>query len=522
LARRSDFYIVGLEKDADKVERARQRLASVGLLGVRVVVLQGASEEAAFPKHFANLIVSGRSVDQVEDAEVTKEAARCQRPWGGIICLGKLGRMQVEVNGPLPGAGSWTHLYANAANTGSSNDQLVKGPLRMFWFGGPSLDVPDRHSRPPGPLFYEGRLYAFGLDAIRAVDAYNGHLIWECPLDGIGDSYAREGMLGVAGTGGDYCVGPEGLFVRSENKCLRIDAATGQKIGAFEVPKQPDDQPAQWGHLSLDGGLLFGTTTNHANFIRRGMMKFKTESNSLFAMDAKIGEVKWTYQAQHSIRNNAIAVGEGRVFLIDRPVAAFEQGISPARRGEHAAGELVALRAADGKQLWRTDEIQGTTLLLSIEHDVLLVTTQAGAYALPSEAGSKLAAFKASSGQRLWEVAERYRSRPMIIGETVYAEPYSYDLTSGKKAAFNFQRLHGCGTVLGCPNLLLFRSGPLGYVDLTSGKTGKSAVEYYGGTRPGCWANAIPAGGSVFLPNSFNSCSCSYLNRTNIALRGSN
>jgi hypothetical protein len=30
--------------------------------------------------------------------------------------------------------------------------------------------------------------------------------------------------------------------------------------------------------------------------------------------------------------------------------------------------------------------------------------------------------------------------------------------------------------------------------------------------------NAIVAGGMVLLPNSFNVCSCSYLNRTNVAL----
>jgi hypothetical protein len=72
--------------------------------------------------------------------------------------------------------------------------------------------------------------------------------------------------------------------------------------------------------------------------------------------------------------------------------------------------------------------------------------------------------------------------------------------------------------VTGSPGLLLFRTGPLGFVDLNARKTGKGAVEFYGGTRPGCWVNTIVAGGMVLMPNSYNNCSCSYLNRTNLAL----
>jgi hypothetical protein len=66
----------------------------------------------------------------------------------------------------------------------------------------------------------------------------------------------------------------------------------------------------------------------------------------------------------------------------------------------------------------------------------------------------------------------------------------------------------------GSTNLLLYRSGTLGYTDLTSG----SATQNYGPMRPGCWINAIVAGGLVLMPDATDRCTCSYLMKTSIAL----
>jgi hypothetical protein len=43
-------------------------------------------------------------------------------------------------------------------------------------------------------------------------------------------------------------------------------------------------------------------------------------------------------------------------------------------------------------------------------------------------------------------------------------------------------------------------------------------LENYGGIRPGCWINAIPAGGLVLVPDASSGCRCSYLNQAWIAL----
>jgi hypothetical protein len=60
----------------------------------------------------------------------------------------------------------------------------------------------------------------------------------------------------------------------------------------------------------------------------------------------------------------------------------------------------------------------------------------------------------------------------------------------------------------------VYRSATIGYYDLE----GKGKTENYGGIRPGCWINAIPAGGLVLLGDAASWCTCSYLNQATVAL----
>ena len=120
-------------------------------------------------------------------------------------------------------------------------------------------------------------------------------------------------------------------------------------------------------------------------------------------------------------------------------------------------------------------------------------------------------------GERLWDTAERYISRPIINDSTIYAQPYSFDLLTGIRN-MDFQMTGrqpgGCGPMAGSTNLLLYRSGTLGYTDLSSG----SATQNYGPARPGCWINAIVAGGLVLMPDATDRCTCSYQIKASMAL----
>ena len=168
--------------------------------------------------------------------------------------------------------------------------------------------------------------------------------------------------------------------------------------------------------------------------------------------------------------------------------------------------------------MWDSEkDIFGTALAFSESHDVLLMFYQPTSFRLPSEVGGRIAAFHAGGGYRLWEKKVNYRTRPLINDNAIIAHPSALDLLTGEPKAMAIPKSYGCGQVSGSKNLLMFRSGTLGYHDLTR----KAGTENYGGIRPGCWINALPVGGLVLVPDASAGCSCSYQNRSWMALEGS-
>lgn len=338
--------------------------------------------------------------------------------------------------------------------------------------------------------------------------------------------------MGTAGTGSNFCVTIEGLYLRTGDKCLQLDPGTGKLLTEFDAPEHPKGKEKTWGYIACKNRTLFGTLsdTEHIVKYRYGKSDMQTqftESVLLFAMDAMTGNLKWSYTPQHSIRNNTIAIGDGTVYLIDRPLALCDRLQildKDQESGEKAnlksysqpMGTLVALNIDNGEVRWKSsDNIYGTMLAVSEKYDVLLMAYQDTRYKLISEVGGRMAAFRASTGKRLWDVEARYASRPILNDSTIYAQPGAWDLITGRKKDFHFERSYGCGTIAGSKHLLAFRSATLGYRDLLSG----NGTVNYGGIRPGCWINTIPASGLLLVPEASNRCVCSYLIKATIALQ---
>ncbi len=548
LARRTKLQIYCVEKDPVKVKAARRLFDSAGLYGVRVTVHQADPTKVPYPNYFADLVVSGRSVTEGRSAVSIKEVHRMQCPSGGIACFGCPGAMQQFVCRPLEGAGNWTHQNADAANTLCSTDTLVRGPLKMLWFRDTDFVMSNRHNRGPAPLVDNGRMFAEGLNALRATNIYNGRTLWEFPLEGILLPYHRgESSIGTAWTGGNFCIGDNRVYVHSRDNCLCLDVKTGQKTAELQPPPLANGKPGKWGYIACKGGTLFGTLVNEQYIVKGWASKWDTseqftESVLFFAMDIQTGILKWTFKPEHSIRHNAIAIGRGCVYLIDRPCAPADEsfdlagGQSEAKRRaaasgeseeeelrrlkEHATGRLLALDVETGNVLWNiSDDIFGTMLAFSTKHNVLLMSYQPVHQASRlSEWGDRMAGIHPSDGTRLWDARAEYESRPILNDRTIYAQPGAWDLLSGRQLPFTFTRSYGCGIPVGSKRMLVFRSATLGYVDLTGG-TG--CTENYGGIRPGCWINAIPAGGLILMADAASWCTCSYLNQATCALQPS-
>ncbi len=541
LAKRSNLRIYGVDADPERIEQARQKLDAAGLYGTRVTLVHADPKDHPFPDYFANLVVSGRSVDEGVEALPT-ESDRSQRPYGGIACIGKPGEMKVSERGELAGAGDWTHQYSDPANTICSDDQLVKGPLGMLWFRDADQKMPQRHGRGPAPLFYEGVLLVEGMDTLRGVDAYNGRTLWEYSLPGILKDFNQEHLVGAAATHSNFCVAEGSVYVRQDDHCLRIDLHTGELLDTFTAPTPPDGRRSRtWGYIACQDGTLYGSLADEEHVIKKAyresfMNDLLSESYFFFAMDSQTGQVEWTFDPKDSIRHNAIAIGNGKVFLIDRPKAREDLAESVAksrRRGEtptqeeeiesriHDPGTLYAFEAATGKVLWKEDkDVYGTLLALSPEHDVLLMGYQYTRFKQSSEVGDRMTAYRAEEGTALWDrnierpMGYGSSSRPIINDRTVYLEPGAFDLLTGEDTGFSMSRSYGCGVITSSESMMLFRSATLGYLDLEA----DAGTENVGGIRPGCWINAIPAGGLVLMPDASAGCTCSYLNRASIAL----
>lgn len=524
LAIRSGLRIYAVDDDLQAVQTARQRLIRAGVYGSRVTVHHVRDlNRTGYPNYFANLIVSRRSLVDPQASSLQSGWQASQRPYGGVAIFGPAGAMSKQVRGALEKAGQWTHQYMSAANQLCSTDEMIEGPLGMLWYRDIAIEVPQRHGRGPAPLFYDGLLYHEGLDEIVCVDAYNGTEVWRYSVPGILKAFDGDELMGAAGTGSNYCVGETGVYARFQDHALRIDRRTGELLGKFPAPLQADGKPGIWGYLALEHGALFGSLANREHIVTfryrattGDMNDLLTESSTLFALDPESGELRWRYDAKDSIRHNAIAVGDDQVFLIDRPLAKYDR--KKDTKGEskdQANGVLMALDAKTGAERWRNaNQIDGTTLSLAPEYRRLLMSFQPTRFSLESEVGGKLTVFSTDQGEMTWSKPANYSSRPLINDYTIYAQGGGWDLLSGEERPFNFSRSYGCGILAGSRHMMVYRSATLGYFDLLKNEK----TENYGGMRPGCWLNALPAGGLVLVPDASAGCACSYLNQSWIAL----
>ena len=351
----------------------------------------------------------------------------------------------------------------------------------------------------------------------------------------------------------NICADGDTLYVRTDSKCLKLDGRTGRQLAAFATPGA-----GVWGFIAVADGTLFGTIEQpvKVRWFQTNLTKIgqeikdtaTTEGGSLFAMDARTGKVKWTYQAEDLIPHNGIAIGGGKVYLIDRPNMSVK--VAEARRRGLPApstegGRLVALEADTGKVLWKNEKgISGTLLALSVDHGVLVMgfpTMRRGN--MISDLGNGLAAFSAADGKRLWEKDIQYLQRPLIVGGMVLVEPGGWDwktarrrsprglpcawdlLTgepkkrrnpvSGEQENWTFGSSGKCSGWTTCENMLFFRTSTISYFDLTRDE----GTAYFGGIRPSCYINVLPVGGIVVAPDTFTGCTGNFLHRTSIAMQ---
>ncbi len=452
------------------------------------------------------------------------------------------------IRGKLPGADGWSHQYGNAANTSSNEDHRIKGGLSVLWYGDPGPgQMVNRHAGAVGPISVNGRLFIQGETSVMAYDAYNGEQLWEIENPG-----AKRDGLKAAHEPGNMAASDDSLFVVIEGTCLHIDAATGQIRRTYKLPDAADNEQREWGYIAYKDGLLYGTATERKELLAEKERRGKTASRAtdkVFAYDVQTGQLLWTHQGMN-ISHVAIAVGDGGVFFVDSSLTS-EQREDLLRQDKSALKDLtgkareiaeermkkadmrlaVALNARTGEQLWAkpvdvTDcseigEGGGSlTLIYHNNHIVLGGANANGHYWTQFLEGAfqrrRLVVLDANSGEKVWAKDANYRHRPIVIDNDIVAEPWAYDLYSGKQkmrthpltgeqTPWMFARPgHHCGAISATPNMMFFRSKFTAFYNLDEDE----GTEHFAGHRLGCWINTIPANGLVMIPEASAGCVC--------------
>jgi outer membrane protein assembly factor BamB len=588
VAAASDFHIVGIDPDVSKIDRLRRRLDQDGWYGHRIALQAGTLETYPAPPYIANWIVVGRALaPALRDAEQLARLYESVRPYGGKLwiqtggsdgglrvedlAIADLPQVQLEAvegalilsrEGMLPGAGQWTHAYGDIANTVKSDDQLVKLPLGLLWFGGSSNeDVLPRHGHGPSQQVLGGRLFIQGMNSLSARDVYTGRVLWQREFEDLGtfqvyydESYedtplsTAYNQLHIPGAnlrGTNYVATDEGVYLVVRERCLLLEAATGRTLREFVLPPGADGRSPEWGYLGVYGDLLLAGTGfgdyeqrfgySYAPASKRGLAWAPERAGSLglLAFDRQGGDVVWRVEARYSFLHNGIVAGGGRIYLLDKLPKRVEDQYR--RRGTDVPpARLLALDAPTGVPVWDLEEdVFGTWLSYSDEHDLLVQAGAAASDRSPDETSRGLAVHHAGDGSVLWSKPTLSYAGPCILhGQSLITNTTSYkesqgafdlrdgspitveDPVTGRSLPWRFTRTYGCNTAVASEHLLTFRSGAAGFYDLTNhGGTGN-----FGGFKSGCSSNLIVADGVLNAPEYTRTCSCAYQNQTSLAL----
>lgn len=557
LAEQSRLQILGTCAEANVRDSLRNDIVARGLYGDRITLHRDSIAEAGFQENVFNLVLVECDGDRLPEPPVT-ELVRLLQPYNGSLVIafrgsadrerfaewcGDIGEwrwesiaggsLAVHHASPPLGSGEWSHPFADPGHSACSQDEQVRSPFEMQWFGPPGPEhMVDRHNRASPPLFKDGRLFIPGHDRITAVDAYNGVLLWE---QIVGNST----RLAVSKNCGHVVVGPQQVYVAAVDQCHAFNSQTGVLEHVFRLPLIPDQRSREWGYLAITQETLLGSATQseaarHQLTSQSWQMGYLDStplvtSESLFAYDAQSAQLLWQHNCENvSIINSTIAADSQRVYYVQSGELPPDQNPTgrltlPKLLANGAI--LVARDMRSGELLWSRslDMKPQHSLFLSVVSGRIVVAASRNE---GNNLVCELSAFEAQDGERHWAIAEatglsiggshgEQEQHPLIVGDSIFFKTFACNLYTGAVSKKWQLPFGGCGALAGSKHAAFFRAGSSYFADL---KTGVSQ-SLTGVTRPGCWLNMLPAGGLLLAPESSAGCTCQYPIQTSLAMR---
>ncbi len=480
LARCSEFSIVGVDPDEEKISRLRQQLDAADLYGTRVSLHVGRPSTFMAPAYFAALVV-GYDTTMFSDKLEIQTVYQSLRPYGGTAFL-KLddaarqqdviasitaldlegatventeGHIVLRRPGPLPNSSAWTHQYGDIANTNKSDERRVRSPLGLVWFGGSdNEDVLPRHAHGPPPQIVGGRLFIQGVNMLSARDVYTGAVLWKREFTDLGtfgqyydESYVPRGegqdptydqshIPGANIRGTNYVVTPEAVYLVNKTECLLLNPATGETLKTFTLPadKEADTPPPEWTYIGvyqdiLIAGMSFAKFTEQVgdkpNYPDARDLDISS-SKVIVALDRHTGRVLWTRSARHAFRHNTIVVGADRLFCIDNLPKPVMDLLRRRGRSPESRPALLCLDVRSGEPRWIDEKnVFGTWLSYSTAHDVLLQCGRHSDDMVGDEAKERMMGLRGRDGHVLWDHPTEHSGPVMIHGDTIYTSAWN-------------------------------------------------------------------------------------------------
>ncbi len=579
LAVRSDLHIVAIEPNPARVDALRRRFDAQGLYGGRVALINADPSTARYPQSVSSLIVLGNwgVFNDAPDVAMLNTIYTWLIPYHGRAFISRGsgattaaldaalaaftpdhgafeshgGMLVIRREGPVTGAGQWTHQHADSAQTVMSRDAVVRPPFGPIWFGSTSnANILPRHAAGPRPQVAGGRLVILGVEDLTGRCVFTGRNLWIRTFPGIGHPFTdmalearwqagasvyMSNQPGASYIGSPYVTLPDAIYLRYQNQIVRLDPGTGATVAEWPLPAIADEATAiDWGHISVCGDVILTTTDPY--IFREGKLGTwgddswdATSSKRLVAIHRQTGEVLWTRDAEIAFRHNAIASHGDRVFVND---LLTEEAVGMAdRRGMTLAEQpkLSALNLHTGETLWTVEsEVFGTFLSYSAEHDTLVEGgSRDGRRTLTDEPLNRLIARRGADGRVIWRLSGTFQGPLVVHGDSLFSgrpgpaislltgasQKRRHPITD-EETDWSYWKAYGCGMSNAGEHVLLFRSGSAGFADLEhDGGTGT-----LGGFKSGCTASMIPAEGVLSAPDYTRTCTCSYQNQTSLGL----
>ena len=256
---------------------------------------------------------------------------------------------------------------------------------------------------------------ASGDRTIKILNASDGQELFSCvghSGDIVSVAWSPNGKL-LASASKDETAKVWDARIESASRGQLLFSFDSHRAGLTSVAWSPDGERIVTASLDKttkcwdanDGRELFNLTGSIRDLTDN--TPFSSASRTLLVLNRYTGKILWSKQAKHGFRHNAIALGNNKIYCLDKM---SKQKTDWLKRRGIVNSEIPSLYAFDlrtGEMIWsNTDNIFGTWLSYSVEHDMVIEAVRPSGDSAEDEYDpdyfGKITAYQGSDGKVLW------------------------------------------------------------------------------------------------------------------------